>query len=62
MDKMLIYSRLGKTYCILKEIIVETKYVPIVLLPKEINIIIMIKRRYHSTNSGEYDLKKPPEN
>ena len=59
---MLIHSRLGKTYRILKEIIVQPKYILIVLMPKEINIIIMIKLRCHSANSGEYDLKKPPEN
>ena len=46
---MLIYSRLEKTYCILKEIVEQT------LLPKE---IIVTQLRYHSTNSGEYDLKK----
>ena len=34
-DKILIYSRLEKTYCILKKIVEQT------LLPKEINIITM---------------------
>ena len=56
MDKMPIYSRPRKIYCILNKNSAKAYHIPIAELHKEINMIIMTRLRY-STSSDEHLLK-----